>query len=394
VAGKTVLVAGSICLDIIPELPAGAAARISPGALVECGRAQLATGGAVSNVGLALKRLGVPVRLAGRVGDDLFGRGLLDLVRAGAGGPECVAGMTPVAGAATSYSLVLSPPDADRSFLHCPGANDEFGSDDVSDALLEECDLLHFGYPPIMRRMYAGGGAECAGLLGRAREAGLTVSLDMARPDPASPAGRVDWTAWLERVLPAVDVFLPSVEEILFMLDRPRHDRLEARPGGIAAALDGELLAGLAGRLVEMGVAVALIKLGEGGLYLRTAPDAARLAAAGTCAPEARKWAGRELCAPCFGVEVAGTTGSGDCTIAGLLAALLRGLSPEEALEFAVAVGACSVEAADATGGVRGWDQTRARIAGGWPRRAAAPGLAGWRRCGSVLAGPDDGGAR
>jgi len=37
---------------------------------------------------------------------------------------------------------------------------------------------------------------------------------------------------------------------------------------------------------------------------------------------------GREILAPCFEVDVAGTTGSGDCAVAGLLASLLRGLRP------------------------------------------------------------------
>jgi hypothetical protein len=34
-----------------------------------------------------------------------------------------------------------------------------------------------------------------------------------------------------------------------------------------------------------------------------------------------------------------------------------------------VAVGACNVEAADALGGIRTWEETLARIASGWPRR-------------------------
>ena len=58
------VVAGHICLDIIPAL-AGEAIP-APGRLVAAGPAVTATGGAVSNTGLALHRLGVPTRLAGR----------------------------------------------------------------------------------------------------------------------------------------------------------------------------------------------------------------------------------------------------------------------------------------------------------------------------------------
>jgi sugar/nucleoside kinase (ribokinase family) len=75
---------------------------------------------------------------------------------------------------------------------------------------------------------------------------------------------------------------------------------------------------------------------------------------------------------PCFRAnEVAGTTGAGDCTIAGFLASLLRRESPAEAATSATAVGACSVEAADATGGVPEWEMVRKRMQAGWERLRA-----------------------
>ncbi|MGC8782667.1 MAG: PfkB family carbohydrate kinase, partial [Anaerolineae bacterium] len=80
-----------------------------------------------------------------------------------------------------------------------------------------------------------------------------------------------------------------------------------------------------------------------------------------------------------FRVEVAGTTGAGDATIAGFLAALLRGLGPAEAVTAAVAVGACNVEAADALSGLRPWDETMRRVAAGWPRRELRLDATGWR---------------
>ena len=81
------------------------------------------------------------------------------------------------------------------------------------------------------------------------------------------------------------------------------------------------------------------------------------------------RWPDRELHAPCFAVDVAGTTGSGDATIAGFLAGLVRGLSPAEVMTMAAAVGACCCEAADATSGIRPWEEVCERVAGGWKRR-------------------------
>ena len=74
-----------------------------------------------------------------------------------------------------------------------------------------------------------------------------------------------------------------------------------------------------------------------------------------------------------------GTAGSGDATIAGFLSALLRDMTPEQAVNAAVAVGACNVEAADTLSGVRSWDETLRRMAAGWPRRSESVTAPGWR---------------
>ena len=58
----------------------------------------------------------------------------------------------------TSYTIVISPPGHDRSFLHCPGANETFTAADVPYEQLAGVRLFHFGYPPLMPRMYADGG--------------------------------------------------------------------------------------------------------------------------------------------------------------------------------------------------------------------------------------------
>ena len=78
-----VVVAGHICLDIIPEMKArddGAFALPDPGTLLAVGPAAVSTGGAVSNTGVALHRLGVETRLLGKVGDDLFGQGVVRIL--------------------------------------------------------------------------------------------------------------------------------------------------------------------------------------------------------------------------------------------------------------------------------------------------------------------------
>jgi hypothetical protein len=94
---------------------------------------------------------------------------------------------------------------------------------------------------------------------------------------------------------------------------------------------------------------------------------------------EAGRWAERELWAPAFQANEVGATGSGDASIAGFWAALLRNLSPEETIIAATAVGACNVEAADALSGILNWPATQARVRAGWPKHDLVVKAAGWR---------------
>lgn len=381
------VVAGHICIDMIPDLSGSAPdqfrAGFAPGRLLQVGPATFSTGGPVSNTGLALHRLGIATRLMGKVGDDLFGHAALQII---AGyGPELAAGMIVDPTAPTSYSVVISPPGLDRMFLHCTGANDAFGENDVDYSSLARARIFHFGYPPLMPRMYAHGGEELTAIFRRARATGVTTSLDMAVPDPASAAGRADWDAILRATLPFVDVFLPSIEEILYMLRRDTYEELCAaarRRGGsgsdVLALITPAMLYDVSGQLLDMGGKIVGLKLGDRGFYLRTGQRVA-LESMGRASPaQPAVWASRELWSPCFRVDVAGTVGSGDATIAGFLAALLRGLSPDDALTAGVAVGACNVEAADALSGLRSWEETMARVASGWPRHKLNLNAPGW----------------
>lgn len=377
-----VIVAGHICLDVIPTLEVrggGLDTLLVPGKLVNVGPAVMSTGGTVSNTGLALHRLGIPTKLMGKIGDDLFGTAILDHLRTY--DDALVDGMIIGEGESSSYTIIISAPGVDRMFLHCPGTNDTFCVDDIDIAQLAGAQIFHFGYPPIMRCMYENGGVGLATLMKRVKAAGLITSLDMAYPDPDSEAGQVDWTSLLERVLPQVDLFLPSLDETLFMLDRPRHDDLSgAATGELAASVDSALMSALAGRLLDMGVAVAVLKLGSQGLYARTSSDGQRLSSISASAPEdADNWLDRELLVPCFKANVVGTTGAGDCTIAGFLAGLLKDQPIEDIMTSAVAVGAFSVESADATSGVPDWNTVQVRVNADWKRLPLALSLQGWQ---------------
>jgi len=341
-----------------------------PGHLLEVGPVTLCTGGPVSNTGLALHKLGISTRLMGKVGDDLMGRAILKIVSAH--GAYLTDGMVVDETVDTSYTVIISPPGVDRFFLHCPAANDAFGAGDVRYDIVDRAQLFHFGYPPLMRKMFECGGTELVVMFKRIKELGVTTSLDMAVPDPNSAAGYADWVSILRAVLPYVDVFLPSIEETLYMLRRETYEELaQAAPGeGLLSRITPALLSDVSQELLELGAKVIGLKLGDRGLYVRTADRPAIEGLGRACPPHPAAWADRELWSPCFQVNVVGTTGAGDATIAGFLNGLLRGMSLEETLTAAVAVGACNTEAADALSGVRSWQETWRRVNRGWARHA------------------------
>jgi len=158
----------------------------------------------------------------------------------------------------------------------------------------------------------------------------------------------------------AVTVFAPSIEELRAVLRQP------PRQAG-----DIDDVHSLACALFGIGFSIVAIKLGTSGVYLATT-DVDRDLVAWQLGPE---WRARELLAPCFRANVVNASGAGDCAVAGFIASVAGGGGPEQALTMAVAVGACSVEAADASSGVRSMAELQARIDSGWERiESTAPG--------------------
>jgi sugar/nucleoside kinase (ribokinase family) len=373
-----VVVAGHICLDIIPDAGgirlASAGEFFRPGTLRTVGPAAISTGGPVSNTGLGLVKLGVATALMGKVGCDPLGELVRRLLAERWGIHE---GLITDPGATTSYTVAICPPGFDRMFLHCTGANDTFTADDIDYDLVARARLFHLGYPPVLRRLYEDEAAGLIDVFRRVKALGVTTSLDMSLPDPATPGAAVDWQAVLARLIPHVDFFLPSAEEAMFMLDRDRYGA-----GGHAGLLDrltGDDVHDLTQRVLDMGGKVVGVKSGHRGMALRTA-GADSLAGLGRARPgDAGDWATRELWAPAFQIDTPPTaTGSGDSAIAGFLAAYLRGYGAEKALRCANAAGAYNVMAPDALSGLRPWEELVAAVEAGWATQPLAVEGEGW----------------
>jgi len=378
---KSAVVAGHICLDIIPSLDNVAQGRFfelfQPGLMLQIGPPVFSTGGAVSNTGLALYILGINTKLMGKVGDDMYGRAVLQILRKYH--PQLADGMVVDPHGTTSYTIIISPPGIDRMFLHHPGSNSTFNLEDIRFEEIQKAALFHFGYPPVMERIFSDDGKQLTQIFKRIKTEGVTTSLDLCLPDPASSGGQADWVKILTNTLPYVDIFLPSIEELLFTIRRKSYlDLLQTAGSRFLELITPELLHEISQDVMDMGVKIVLLKLGERGAYLRTSNQASMVSLGRAAPDDTSRWINQELWSPCFKVNVIGTTGSGDATIAGFLAALLRNMSPIDALSAAVAVGACDVEAADAISGLRSWESTQARIKSGWERQTLKLNSSGW----------------
>lgn len=331
---RGVLVVGHICVDLQPSF--SAAPSMVPGDLFATGPLTISSGGSVANTAGALRVLGIPVTVAADVGDDVLGTvvgPLLSRLGLDTSGIRTVRGTT-------SYSVVVQPPGVDRTFWHHGGVNTSFdgsavdlrgGARGVPDAPA----LLHVGYPPLLPALVGENGAPLAALLDRARRAGLATSLDLAVVSGPDDTSRAHWQRVLDRVLPHVDICSPSRDDLGSAVGRvaPVCDASDDDADGADPDIE---LQRWASWLVDRGVAIAVVSGGADGFAVATA-DAARFTSVPMLARLPQSWHTRSFTAPALptGDAALATTGAGDAATAGLIAGILSGRTPQEAIALA-----------------------------------------------------------
>ena len=311
-------VAGHVCLDLTPSLDH--APGLEPGLLYEVGAMAASAGGCVANTGAQLARLGVAVSLFADVGDDALASMLRDAVSQrglDASGFRTVVG-------STSYSVVIQPPHADRTFWHHVGANRTF---DGSAVQLDGLDALHVGYPSILPGLVAHAARPLIALFERAHAARVVTSLDLAVVSEPDDGTSASWRSLLAAFLPHTDVVTPSVDDLTSATGAV----IDITPQGlIDAARD----------LVRQGAAIAAVSAGPHGIGLATG-SRERFAAAGALVSSLDGWSDEALWLPAPRIDnVATTTGAGDAATAGFLAALMSRQSPAETLAMSITAGA------------------------------------------------------
>jgi sugar/nucleoside kinase (ribokinase family) len=314
---KRIVVAGHSCVDLIPGIPAEP--TLEPGELLDIGPLAMEPGGSVVNTGRALLELGVPLELVTTIGDDALG----DYLR------DHLAQLSPrhvirrVEGVGTSYSVVIEHDGRSRTIWHHIGSAAAFTGEELDPTGAE---LVHLGYPTALPGLLADDASAFRAVLARIKAAHATSSVDLSTLPASQPSGH--WPDLLRRVLPSIDVFTPSADDLVSIGWLPP----EPSTAQIAEAAD---------RLCAAGSAIVMVSDGARGAYLRTS-DSGRLFRGGRALlPLAESWSGHHSWIPAEPVaRVVTTNGAGDTSSAGLLYGILNGYAPAEAGRFAATLAA------------------------------------------------------
>ncbi|MDZ7261062.1 MAG: carbohydrate kinase family protein [candidate division KSB1 bacterium] len=391
-----IVAAGHTCLDLIPAFTIEKEVDkltdvLIPGKMINMGKCVVVAGGPVTNAGVSIRRLGVKTELIGKIGDDDFGKLVLRWYEEHEGHFK---GIKMVKGESTSYTIAICIPGIDRFYLHHCGANDTFGYEDMDFDLVKRAKLMLFGYPPWMRKLYENTGRELTRILKKTKELGTTTALDLSLPDANSYAGQLDWRAILKDWVPLSDIMVPSAEEIFYFLYKEKFLEKKANLKAKESVLDHltvKEISDVGKELIAMGTAIAMVKCGHRGLYIRTAgKDRLKELGAAGCA-DLDNWAHRELWFPVYQEEkFVGALGSGDSAIAGFLAAFVWHHTIESCLRYANAAGSMNVTVPDGLTWNKGFDDLTRRIQSGWKTKELQINEPGWRYERGFWVGPNN----
>jgi fructokinase len=281
--------------------------------LVEVSAFHPKPGGAPANVAVAAARLGANSAFIGKVGDDLFGHFLADvLVQEGVE----TRGMRYDRQARTTMAIIAMPDEntAEFVFYRNPGADMLLQAAELDRDLLSQTRAFHFGSLSLTDEPVRGATLEAIKI---ASDAGALISYDVNyRPTLWRDPGEALEQA--TAMLPLVNLLKVNEAELALLSGREDLD-----------PSDHAQLAAASKKLIEHGPDLVVVTLGPDGSFFQAAADG-------------------EYVAP-FRVKTVDAVGCGDAFVAGLLTRLVVGhdwrdrLSPDQlrdTLRYANAVGA------------------------------------------------------
>jgi sugar/nucleoside kinase (ribokinase family) len=269
----------------------------------------LQIGGCAANFVIDLARLGLETTIIGKIGDDNFGKFILETLNS-----EKVdsSGLKIDKNVSTSASMVMISGDGERSILHSFGANAKFSFDDINLHIVKQSKIMLIAGTFLMPEFDGEGTFR---LLKFAKENDIICCMDTAWDSKGQ------WLNKIESSLQYLDWFMPSYDEAREMSGT-------TNPEEIALFFQSR------------GVKNVIIKLGNEGCFVKTEDE-------------------KGYRVPAFDkVKVIDTSGAGDSFCAGFIAGLYKGWAIPECARFANAVGAHCIMQIGTTTGIKSITET------------------------------------
>ncbi len=361
------VIAGYTCVDMIPDFKktgstSGLSSLFKPGKLIEIDGMSYVLGGAVPNTGIAMKKFGRKVFLNGLVGDDFIGK----MVKERLDEYELSEGLKTTDQSGTAFSIVLAPPGTDRIFLESPGCSNIFDLSYINFGAVSLSRLFHFGYPPLLRQFYQNNGSQLKELFEKIHNLGVVTSLDFSLPDPDSESGKLNWPQIMNEILPITDIFVPSLEELIKIMQPLKYNELLSfsEASDIIEATPLETLREIGRQVISLGVKILLIKAGHKGAYLLTG-DINSLNSRGGLTLSTQEWNHQELWCNAYKADpskIRNSSGAGDTSAAAFLSAILLGKNPELSVKYAALAGRNNLYCTNIYDDLDNWDSMTEEI--------------------------------
>ncbi len=338
------VIAGYLCVDLVPrfqnsEQEISLSSFFKPGRLIEINRLDFSIGGIVANTGISMKKFNKRIFLNGWIGDDIIGKIAWELLDK----YQLSEGIKITKKDGTACGIVIAPQGIDRIFLESLGCSKIFDIDAIDFEAISKSRLFHFGYPPLLRQFYLKEGEQLLTLFSRVKEMGVVTSMDFSLPDGQSESGKQDWFQIMKQVMPFIDIFVPSVEEVLRIMMPDEYDKILSSAGNseIIDLIPISIIREIGKRIIESGVKILLIKAGHRGTYLITG-NICLLNRENKLGLSEKEWNNRELWCNPYQIDpdkLVNALGAGDTAVAAFLAAILSGKEAEAALKYAAIAG-------------------------------------------------------
>ncbi len=275
------------------------------------------------------------VKLLTKIGKDVHGDELLRQLEE-AGVDTSLVLRDPKQSTSLAVLPILATTGARGCFVNLQ-ANDSFTPHEALVALKQQdpsgIAALHFGYPHLMKNFQ---GSSLLDFFLEAVGSGTILKRTMLTSMDLNGVTSVNNSpAVLAEALPWTDVLHLNQEEANLLLSNTDIHLSDGVNSLAALQQAGDAL-------LQKGLAVVALTLGEHGAYVKVTSNEGRLQTSEALAWQASRWAGQEALLPPYALQPgaeANTNGAGDAFIAGLLAAMLsktQALSLKQATSFAL----------------------------------------------------------